>query len=966
MLFIIEYPFGKFLIGKQPLATHYIMKKIALLVAFTFGLSTFSLAQTKDQKHIDKGDFEKADKNLTKDLEKNPTDIAAHYTMALLHINRGYPNYNAPKAYEYISNAISYYANLTDEKEIKDLIKIPLNQDFFEAVTNTICEEALEDANKLNTVEGFDYFLDYYKRSPQNLKDEAVANRNSAAFKIASTLNTVSSYQNFISTYPNAQQVKLATTNRNALAFGLAKETNTIKEYEKFISTYPAATEVEEAWTRIHALAFAMAKKENSSKSYKAFMDKYPKSKQFTESKNLYQERQFLENTTVGDWESYRGFIENFDSNPWIENAKDSIFLYGEQTQDLTALKYVAKKYSGGKKKTALVYLHGLITVDGEKITLDKFYEEFDDPSLEEVKNRDYALAELGDGLELQLNYTVEKEYDYDRYIRQAAPKERAFVALQRMISLDINKKNWVGALTKVNAYKPFFGEKNKKIDDLISILTAKWDPTIRIQAFGPEVNTKEGGEYSPVISADEKFIYFCGRNRPDGNSSEDIYFARLKTRSSAQVLTDLSDYSSNDAPESVSTDGTSLLIFRGGKLLTSEKTGYGWQSPEELPSTINSGSWQADAMVSSDGNALIFSSKRDGNLDYYVEDRPDYYHGEANFSTDIYVSLKNDYGEWGEPISLGKTINSIYTDRSPFLHPDMKTLYFSSSGHGGLGELDVFKSTRLDDSCWDCWSEPVNMGKEINSPGTDWGYKISTDGDKAYFSKDRDESGSDDIFWLNLPKHLRPDYVATISGSLLDRNNQPVSAEIRWEDLQTGKSVGQSKSDPTDGSFFIVLPLGKIYGYYVDKDGYFPISNNIDLKNNSTPITIDSNIDLVTFQQMIDDGITVPINNLFFDTGKFTVLSNSIPELKRIAKIIQVNNLKVVIEGHTDNVGEDAANLTLSEQRANAVKEFLIKEGCNPNQLTTKGFGKTKPVAPNDTEKGRAKNRRVELKLTN
>ena len=965
MLFLIESPFGKFFSNNLPLATYQTMIKIALLVALSFGISTFSLAQTNDQKHIDKGDFEKAEKNLTKDLEKNPTDIAALYTMALLHIHRGYPKYNAPKAYAYISNAIYYYANLTDEKELKDLIKIPLNQDYFDSVTNTICKEALTDATTINTVEGYTEFLEYYKTSPQEYTNEAIVNRDIAAFKIATSLNTVASYQEFLNTYPNAKQVQLATSTRNALAFNLSKEVNTIKEYERFISTYPAATEVEEAWSRIHGLAFAAAKKENSSKAYKAFMDKYPKSKEFADSKKLYQERQFLENTTVGNWESYRGFIENYKSNPWIENAKDSIFLYGEQTQDLTALKYVAKKYSGGKKKTALVYLHDLLTVDGERITLDEFYSEFDDPSLEEIKASDYAIADLGENLDLHYSYSEDKASLYDSYIRQAAPKERAFVALQRMISPDITKKNWPGALTKVNTYKPLFGEKNKKIDDLVAMLTAKWDPTIKIQSFGPEVNTREGGEYAPVISADEKYIYFCGRNRPDGNSSEDIYFARLKVRSPAQILTDLSDPNLNDAPESVSTDGTSLMLFQNGNLFISEKTENGWQSPDKLPATINSGSWQADAMVSSDGNALIFSSKRKENLDYYVEDRPDYYHGEANFSTDIYVSLKNEWGQWGEPINLGKTINTIYTDRSPFLHPDMKTLYFSSSGHGGLGELDVFKSTRLDESCWDCWSEPVNMGKEINTPGTDWGYKISTDGDKAYFSKEREESSRDDIFWLNLPKHLRPDYVATISGSLLDRNNQPVSAEIRWEDLQTGKSVGQSKSDPTDGSFFIVLPLGKIYGYYVDKEGYFPISNNIDLKNNSKPIAIDSNIDLVTFQQMIDDGITVPINNLFFDTGKFTVLSNSIPELKRIAKIIQANNLKVVIEGHTDNVGEDAANLSLSEQRANAVKEFLIKEGCNPSQLSTKGFGKTKPVAPNDTDKGRAKNRRVELKLT-
>jgi hypothetical protein len=455
-------------------------------------------------------------------------------------------------------------------------------------------------------------------------------------------------------------------------------------------------------------------------------MDKYPKSKQYTETKNLYQERQFLENTTVGDWESYRGFIENYGSNPWIENAKDSIFLYGEQTQDLTALKYVAKKYTGGKKKTSLVYLHDIVTSDGEKITLDAFYKEFDDPSLQEIKAKDYALAELGDALNLHYSYSDDKSANYDSYIRQAAPKERAFVALQRMISPDINKKNWQGALTKVNAYKPLFGEKNKKIDDLISILTSKWDPTIKIQAFGPEINTKDGGEYSPVISADERYIYFCGRNRPDGNGNEDIYFARLKTRSPAQIITDLSNYSSNDAPQSVSTDGTSLIFFRDGDLLLSEKTEYGWGNTNEFPERINAGSWQSDAMVTSDGNALLFSSVREGNFDYYGSNRPANYHGDNVYAADIYVSIKNEWGEWGEPINLGKTINTIYGDREPFLHPDMKTLYFSSSGHGGIGQLDVFKSTRLDESCWDCWSEPVNMGKEINTPGNDSGYKIS------------------------------------------------------------------------------------------------------------------------------------------------------------------------------------------------------------------------------------------------
>jgi outer membrane protein OmpA-like peptidoglycan-associated protein len=205
---------------------------------------------------------------------------------------------------------------------------------------------------------------------------------------------------------------------------------------------------------------------------------------------------------------------------------------------------------------------------------------------------------------------------------------------------------------------------------------------------------------------------------------------------------------------------------------------------------------------------------------------------------------------------------------------------------------------------------------------------------------------------------------VATVSGKLLDKNNNPVAAEIRWEDLQTGKNVGQSKSDPADGSFFIVLPLGKIYGYYIDKNEYFPISNNIDLRTNNKPIQLESDINIVTFKQMIEEGTSVPINNLFFDFAKYDLLPYSIPELQRIATIIKTNNLKVEIDGHTDNIGDEKTNQILSEKRANSVKEFLVNEGCDVSLLTIVGFGETKPVATNENEAGRAKNRRVEFKF--
>ena len=939
------------------------MKQYLIAIILLFCTSNFSFGQSSYLRLIEKGKFAKAEKQINKAILKEPNDIGHNYTMAILLINRKHKGYNVSRSYEYLITSNNLYTNIYDEKEIKKLNKIPINTLVFQNYTDTICKYALEETIAVNTIEGYEKYLDFYKTTPYNYKNTAIINRDIAAFKIATAANSVESYQYFISKYSNAIQINVATSKRNECAFNIAKTADNINDYKSFINKYPSATEVNQAWLRISELAFAQAEKENTAKAYKNFMDEYQPCKQYAAAFKLFEEKQFFENTTSGNWGSYKSFIENFQDNSWINIAIDSIYSICKVTENLEALKYCINNFSGDQRNEALILFHDIYTNDGEISTLDLFYGKYDDDILESIKTTDYELAELGNQLSLHLPYNLGNYSEYDKYIRLAAPRERAFVALQRIISPDINQKNWQAALNKINSYSSYFGEKNKKIINLINILQTKWDNSIKIQAFGPEINTKDGGEYTPVITADDKYIYFCGRNRKDNIGGEDVYVAQFKTRSPAKVVSELSSANSNDAPVSISTDGTSMMLFKDGKLYNSDKTNYGWNNAIELSNEINSGIWQADANISSDGNALIFSSIREGNYDYYINSQPGTYHGESEYASDIYVSLKTENDEWATPVNLGLTINTIYCDRSPFLHPDMKTLYFSSSGHGGLGQLDVYKSTRLNDSCWTCWSEPINMGKEINTFGNDWGYKISTDGDKAYFAKQLSNS-QNDIYWLNLPPHLRPDFVATVSGKLLDKNNKPISAEIKWEDLQTGKSVGQSKSDPTDGSFFIVLPLGKIYGYYVDKDEYFPMSNNIDLRNNNKPIELESDISMVTFKQMIEEGTAVPINNLFFDFGKYNLLPYSIPELKRVASIIKINNLKVEIDGYTDNIGDDRSNQVLSEQRANSVKEFLISEGCDASLLTIIGFGKTKPVASNENENGRAKNRRVELKF--
>jgi outer membrane protein OmpA-like peptidoglycan-associated protein len=303
-------------------------------------------------------------------------------------------------------------------------------------------------------------------------------------------------------------------------------------------------------------------------------------------------------------------------------------------------------------------------------------------------------------------------------------------------------------------------------------------------------------------------------------------------------------------------------------------------------------------------------------------------------------------------------------------LHPDGKTLYFSSAGHNSLGGLDVYKSTRLNSDSWTEWSTPVNLGKEINTPGNDVGYKITTKGDRAYFSEDDRPGGYGgyDLYSLVLPKIVRPDRVATIRGKVVDSAGNPLEVTIRWENLETHKSAGQLRTDPKTGEYFIALPVGHTYGYYAEREGYFPVSRSIDLRNVKDADSIDlsqEDLSLVSLEEMKKRDLSIRINNVFFEYDKSDLEPESFPELDRLAKLLKSSpNFKIEIDGYTDSDGGDAYNQDLSERRAQAIVDYLVKVGCNSDKLIAHGFGKTKPLASNETEEGRALNRRVEFKV--
>lgn len=571
-------------------------------------------------------------------------------------------------------------------------------------------------------------------------------------------------------------------------------------------------------------------------------------------------------------------------------------------------------------------------------------------------------LSKKASQLKLHYGYLKFTNDYYGEFIKKAAPFEMAYQALVVLLQPEIEANNKQNVLDTIEKYKPYFGNC-PKIEALIELIN-KPESEVVTENVGKILNTP-GYEYMPVLTGDDQTMYFCGEGREDNLShkGEDIYVSYFKNNewSKGYLIRELSSASKNEAPLAITPDGNTMLVFCNGDIFLSEKKISGWSKMEPIKEINTVKYWEADAVMSADGNTIIFSSDRHGNVGTY-HPFSNLFHGDVVGNIDLYISLKTDDG-WSDPINLGKNINTPYAERTPYLHPDMKTLYFSSDGYAGFGKMDVYKSTRLSDTSWTEWSEPENLGWEINSPKKEYGYKITTDGTKAYFTYFIDNHS--DIYSVTLPKENRPEQVVIISGTVFNNEDQPIQADIVWEDLETGKKLGNLKSDPIDGQYIITIPFGKNYGFYVSKKGYFPLSDNVDLREVEDKFRIHKDFNLLKIEEIVEGDASIELKNVFFDFDKYSLKKQSFPELKRLAEFLNDQpNIKIEISGHTDNKGSKSYNKELSQNRADEVKNYMISLGCSENQMLTVGYGDEKPIADNSTEEGRQKNRRVEFKV--
>ena len=465
--------------------------------------------------------------------------------------------------------------------------------------------------------------------------------------------------------------------------------------------------------------------------------------------------------------------------------------------------------------------------------------------------------------------------------------------------------------------------------------------------------------EVAPKISADGRTLYFGRKHSPQNlggvEDKEDIWYTTHNGNynwSRAKNMGEPVNSTSTNNLLGVSTDNNTLLFHTSNGFAFMHRTASGWTNLEDQGIRFDNESKYLEGSISSDGKAIIFVAKLKTNLSYRedVDER------------DIYICVKKPNGTWSNPIHTGSIINTLLDEYSPFLSADNKTLYFASNGRPGYGDVDVFMSRRIGDG-WTQWTEPVNLGLGINGVGFDAYYTLPASGEYGYMVSNVKNYGLADIVQFKLPQNLKPEPVLLVSGKVLNaRTNQPISAVIRFDNLTTRIEVGEARSDPATGEYDIALPSGANYGYHAAAKGYLSVNENLELTSLAEYNELRKDLYLVP----LEVGESIQLKNVFFVQSKADLKPESYPELDRLVSIMVENNtMEIELQGHTDRLGNEKANLALSEDRVMAVKKYLVQKGIDPGRITGRGFGGSLPVAPSDSEEHRQMNRRVEFRIT-
>lgn len=458
--------------------------------------------------------------------------------------------------------------------------------------------------------------------------------------------------------------------------------------------------------------------------------------------------------------------------------------------------------------------------------------------------------------------------------------------------------------------------------------------------------------QYFPVLTADGRRIFFTKRDGTSVRDHEDIYYSNFENGewTVPEPISVAINTRYNEGTCTISADGNLLIFtscdtpdtFGSCDLYLTERINGSWQRPRNMGRSVNSRFWDSQPSLSADGSTLFFSSNRP----------------EGEGGNDIWYSSRLEEGQWAAATNLGKEVNTPGDEVSPFVFFNNTVLFFASDGHVGFGGKDIYMSKLEREG----FGSPENLGYPINDQKDQLALFIAAQKDYAYYTENSFHQGRVDssfLYRFDFPESidLGEKLIVTEGRVVNEQTGEPVEAMLSLVNLDNDSTLYRFRAEGEEGTFTMIYPDSAFSGLYVEKQGFMPKIYNVErdsLKNKKN---------LKVFLEPIASGSHFVFENVFFDFDDTNLKPASVSSLNRLVKFLKAHpSLAITIAGHTDNVGSESYNRTLSTKRAETVKEFLLASGIVASRLGTVGKGASEPIRPNDTEENRALNRRIEV----
>lgn len=519
--------------------------------------------------------------------------------------------------------------------------------------------------------------------------------------------------------------------------------------------------------------------------------------------------------------------------------------------------------------------------------------------------------------------------------------------------------KNYQVFMSRGLQYTDVLADAQKAIANCKFAIEAMKHPvTFQLENLGSSINSEWDESLAAITADDERLVFTV--NRPKDNKTvcafclneEDLYYSEKVDGkwNAREAIGSPIKTGYNEGAQCLSPDGMYLLYtmcnadygMGSCDLYWSKRIGDKWSRPRNFGAPVNTSAWESQPSMAADGKTIYFVSSRPGGFG----------------GMDIWKTTMSGEGAFSAPENLGATINTPGDDAAPFIHSDGRTLYFASNGRVGMGGYDLYYATLQEDGSW---SEPKNLGYPINTSADEINIFINATGNTAYIASDKSGGfGGLDLYSFVLDENLRPNPVTYVKGKVVDaETGSPLAASIEMMDLETHQLLTKTNSDAQTGEYLACIQTGSNVMLNVSNPGYPFYSENFQLKKTYTALSpYKKDIAL----KPAEVGTVVVLKNIFFDFDRSQLQPSSYLELDRLVDYLANNQVRIEIGGHTDDQGSDEYNDRLSQNRAKAVYDYLIEKGIASDRLSYKGYGKRKPIADNNTEEGRATNRRTEF----